>query len=236
MIHAGEHEYAWAPRGAVDIETPAGVLRADAHWAVWIPESMPHAVRPVDDSAILLPVFFPSATCVDWFGEPTVLARDAAMDRRATRAGQPGIHGLRTARREALALHAGIGATRQSRLRAADGVVIPAHEPARTVALALLREPERTEQLAQWAQIVHVSARTLQRSFTAQTGQSFGAWRTRLRVRSGLPLLREGATVAQAAIEVGFASPSAFSAACRAETGSTPGRWRSEALREGAVG
>jgi AraC-like DNA-binding protein len=227
MIHPREHEYAWAPQGAVEIETPGDVLRADENWAVWIPAGLPHTVRPVDDRAILLPAFFPARTCEDWFGEATVLARDPRVDVLAARAAQPGIHGLRTAQREALALHALIGGSQRERETLGPELAIPRQDPARSVARCLLRTPSRAEGLDEWAESVHVCARTLQRSFSSQTGMSFSAWRTRQRVRSAVPLLRDGLSVAEAAEAVGFASPSAFSSACRATTGRTPGDLRS---------
>lgn len=92
-----------------------------------------------------------------------------------------------------------------------------------------MRAPARSEGLEQWAEAMHVSARTLQRSFSVQTGLSFSGWRTRLRARAAVPLLREGVSVAQAATEVGFASPMAFSSACRTVTGCTPGSLRTAA-------
>ncbi|WP_416241696.1 helix-turn-helix domain-containing protein [Brachybacterium paraconglomeratum] len=70
----------------------------------------------------------------------------------------------------------------------------------------------------------------MQRSFSSQTGLSFSAWRTRLRVRAAVPLLREGVSVARAAEAVGFSSPSAFSSACRTVTGRTPGCLRTAEL------
>lgn len=227
MTHPEAHEYAWAPEGAVEIETPGAVLRADENWAVWIPAGLPHTVRPVDGRAILLPAFFPSRRCEDWFGEAVVLARDPHVDLLARHASQPGVHGARTAQREALALHALIGGSQRERELVGMGFVLPRQDPARSVARCLLRTPSRAEGLDQWAASMHVSARTLQRSFSTQTGLSFSGWRTRLRVRSAVPLLREGLSVAQAAAEVGFASPSAFSSACRTVTGRTPGSLRS---------
>lgn len=229
LSHPREHEYAWAPQGAVEIETPHAVLRADENWAVWIPAGLPHTIRPVDDDAIMLPAFFPASTCEDWFGEATVIARDAQVDVLARRASQPAVHGLRTARRESLSLHALLGGSRPVGDTSGIELVLPRREPARSVARHLMRAPARSEGLQHWAAAAHVSARTLQRSFSAQTGQSFSAWRTRLRIRAAAPLLREGMSVAQAAAEVGFASPSAFSAACRTVTGRSPGRLRAEA-------
>lgn len=112
LSHPREHEYAWAPQGAVEIETPHAVLRADENWAVWIPAGLPHTIRPVDDGAIMLPAFFPASTCEDWFGEAVVIARDPQVDVLARRASQPAVHGLRTARRESLTLHAVLGGSR----------------------------------------------------------------------------------------------------------------------------
>jgi AraC-like DNA-binding protein len=76
------------------------------------------------------------------------------------------------------------------------------------VAQTLRADPADQRTLRDWGRQVGASERTLARAFTAEAGLPFGRWRTRLRLR--------------AALRVGYATPSAFVAAFRRETGLTP--------------
>ena len=69
------------------------------------------------------------------------------------------------------------------------------------------------------------SRRTVERLFRAETGLGLGEWRTRARLVEAARLLAEGATVTSVAVQVGYATPSAFGAAFRRVLGTTPGRW-----------
>ncbi len=64
--------------------------------------------------------------------------------------------------------------------------------------------------------------RTLARLFRAETGVGPGRWRTLLRMRVALEQLAAGRPVGVVARHVGYATPSAFVAAFRRETGTTP--------------
>src|SRR5581483_1846341 len=96
---------------------------------------------------------------------------------------------------------------------------------ARHVAEALLEDPGDDRTLATWGHHVGASSRTLARIFVAETGLSFGRWRTLARLQAALLQLAEGLPVGLVAARVGYRTPSAFVAAFRAHTGSTPGRY-----------
>ena len=53
----------------------------------------------------------------------------------------------------------------------------------------------------------------------------FERWRTHLRIAEALGRLADGATVTRVAHDVGYASTSAFVAAFRRTTGTTPGAY-----------
>ncbi len=101
-------------------------------------------------------------------------------------------------------------------------VVLPTSGPARTLAKALRADPSDQRTLEQWGRQVAASERTLARAFAAETGVSFGRWRTRLRLQAALPMLARGEPVGRVASRVGYDAPSAFVAAFRRETGQTP--------------
>jgi AraC-like DNA-binding protein len=68
------------------------------------------------------------------------------------------------------------------------------------------------------------SRRTLERLFVAQTGLTLGEWQQRNALLHGMRCVVDGMNVAQAALAAGYTSPSAFIAAYRRLTGTTPGR------------
>lgn len=92
------------------------------------------------------------------------------------------------------------------------------------VARALLDDSSIDLDLDRWAIEAGASRRTLARLFRSETGLSFAEWRARLRAIDGLARLADGATVAETAASVGYASPSAFSAMIHRMLGSPPRR------------
>jgi AraC-like DNA-binding protein len=101
-------------------------------------------------------------------------------------------------------------------------VRMPADGPARLVADAIAANPADGRTLAEWGREVGASERTLSRAFLADTGVSFGRWRTLLRVQAALAALARGEPVGNVARHVGYDSDSAFVQAFRRETGVTP--------------
>jgi len=82
--------------------------------------------------------------------------------------------------------------------------------------------PDPLDSLDQWGRAVGASSRTLARCFIADTGMTFGQWRTAARMASALAALAAGASVAGTARQVGYETSSAFVAAFRRELGTTP--------------
>jgi AraC-like DNA-binding protein len=91
-----------------------------------------------------------------------------------------------------------------------------------TVARHLSHDPGDPTSLAEWADRLRVSVKTLQRDFAREFGSSYTAWRTKLRLRAARALL-EAEPVIKVAHRVGYASPSAFITAYAKEHGHTPG-------------
>lgn len=70
--------------------------------------------------------------------------------------------------------------------------------------------------------LLHMSRATFMRLFQRETGMSFGRWRQQARMLHALSLLAEGNSILQVALECGYDSPSAFSAAFRRSLGQPP--------------
>ena len=109
-------------------------------------------------------------------------------------------------------------------------VRMPADDRARQVADGIAADPADGRTLAEWGHDVGASERTLARAFLADTGMSFGRWRTLLRVQAALAALARGEPVGNVARHVGYDSDSAFVQAFRRETGVTPAAYFRQAL------
>ncbi|WP_296663429.1 helix-turn-helix domain-containing protein [Paraburkholderia sp.] len=72
---------------------------------------------------------------------------------------------------------------------------------------------------------VGMSRRTFTRLFRHQTGVSFAEWRQQVCLLAAIERLSEGQPVTRIALDLGYASPSAFSSAFRRVLGETPSQY-----------
>ena len=70
-----------------------------------------------------------------------------------------------------------------------------------------------------------MSPRTFTRHFQDETGLTSSQWRQRLRLQQAIMLLESGLSVTQAALELGYNSPSAFTHAFATLFGMTPSQF-----------
>lgn len=103
---------------------------------------------------------------------------------------------------------------------------LPRDRRARTLAEHLQGAPADIANLAGLGRRSGASLRTLQRLFPIETGLTLEAWRQKARLLHGVAQLSAGASVAAAAFDCGYESPSAFIAAFKRQFGVTPGRYR----------
>jgi AraC-like DNA-binding protein len=103
-------------------------------------------------------------------------------------------------------------------------VPMPRDGRALRIARALLDDCSLDYGLDRWAEEAGASRRTLARLFRTETGLGFAEWRARLRAIDGLARLAVGSSVAETAVAVGYASPSAFSAMIHRTLGLPPRR------------
>lgn len=96
---------------------------------------------------------------------------------------------------------------------------------------ALYAHPADKRSIEEWGARLGASPRTLSRRFIRETGLSPRAWRHRLRLFRAIELLGAGRSVTATALELGYASTSAFSYMFRSEMAVSPGIWsRHEAV------
>ncbi|MBL1079644.1 helix-turn-helix transcriptional regulator [Nocardia sp. 2] len=214
-----QHQIAWATQGVITVETPGGRWVLPPTRALWIPGGVRHRTGTYEGahmSGIYLepdrtPVVFPAPTMLrvtallhELFGHLTAVTTPDTQRRHA----ETVIFDL---------------------LEPVDVIPIGARLPedprARRVADALIADPADQRTLAELAADAAASPRTLARAFLAETGITFGHWRTQIRLAASLPLLADGLPVSRIAARVGYATPSAYVAAFRREVGIPPGRY-----------
>ncbi|OUZ10333.1 hypothetical protein BHE97_08305 [Aeromicrobium sp. PE09-221] len=105
-----------------------------------------------------------------------------------------------------------------------DGLILrmPQHSAAARIARTLREHPADQRSLEELSKEVFVSAKTVQRAFSSETGLSFSAWRMRARMRVALSLLCRHEQVEVVARRVGYQSVAGFVLAYRREIGFDP--------------
>jgi AraC-like DNA-binding protein len=104
-------------------------------------------------------------------------------------------------------------------------VPIPLDPRLARICEAVLADTSSDLTLDDWADRSGLNRRTLTRLFRRETGQSFSAWRQRVRLLEALARLGAGESVTSVALDVGYDSPSAFTAMFRRELGAAPRRY-----------
>ncbi len=105
------------------------------------------------------------------------------------------------------------------------GAPMPSDERLARICRTIFNDPARDDSVEEWASSASMSRRTLARLFRRETGMSFGAWRQQVRMVSAVSRLAAGQSVTNVALDVGYLSPSAFTATFHRTFGTTPSRY-----------
>jgi len=212
----------YASSGVMTIRTPHGIWIVPPDRALWIPATVDHEITMAG-----------AVTMRTLYIEPGV------------------VHGLP----DVCAVVAVSGLLRELILRAvempllydetgADGRVaglifdelralpaLPLHLPSphdsrlQRLCAGVQQRPADDRTLEAWGREVGASARTLARLFRDETGLTFGRWRAQARLLSALGRLASGEKVTTVALDLGYDSPSAFTALFRRHFGVPPSRY-----------
>jgi AraC-like DNA-binding protein len=216
--HVG-HQLNWTARGVL------GVAAGTRYWvlpptrALWIPAGTVHRTG-ASREAVLHSVLVPADRPDIGRGHPVPVAVDGLLVALARHLRRTDLSATARGRAEDVLLD-GLRPLPDAPIDLPD----PSDDRAAAVAAALHADPADPRGLAAHAAAVGSSRRTLSRVFVQDTGLTFEAWRTRLRLRIGLILLADGAPVSRVAHDVGYSTASAFLAAFRRVTGTSPGRY-----------
>jgi len=211
-----DHQLAWASAGVLTVLTEGTTWVLPPSRALWIPAGVPHETG-ASGRATMRSVYVPPGMSPVTWDAPTVVAASPLLAELIRYLGSGELTATQREHAEALLpdLLTPLPVTTLN-------VKFPDDPIAGTVARTLSDNPADQRTLAEWGRAVGASERTLARAFVTTTGLPFGRWRTLLRLQSALPLLANGEVVSRIAARVGYETPSAFVAAFRRETGTTP--------------
>lgn len=110
------------------------------------------------------------------------------------------------------------------------GVPMPQDKRLRALCQAVIDDPTRHDTLGAWVRDIGASERTVARLFRDELGTSFGQWRQQVLLARALTLAARKRPMSEIAAELGYTSPSAFSAMVRRSVGAPPSRFFASAF------
>ncbi len=107
-------------------------------------------------------------------------------------------------------------------------LALPTESRLRRACEAILAAPGERHDIAALAAIAGTSERTLARLAEQEFGMPISFWRQQARILAALPILAGGGSVTEAALTLGYASPSAFASMFRRQVGAPPSAFRAD--------
>ncbi len=213
----GVGQLIYAAEGSMTVRSEEGVFIVPPLMAVWVAPGVMHAIAMRSRVAMRTLYFRPdSLPLPDRRGgvlRVSPLLRELILARIATPVS-------RSPRDDALncliADEIGPAAFEPLALRA------PQDRRVRQIVTTLLEEPGDPRSLADWSGAVGASPRTIERIFLKETHLTFRQWRQQARLLQAVLHLAEGRPVTAVALDVGYASQSAFTYMFRRALGVAP--------------
>jgi AraC-like DNA-binding protein len=91
-------------------------------------------------------------------------------------------------------------------------VQMPEDRRLRRVCEAILADPADKRDIDAWASAAGMGRRTFTRAFAQQTGMGLASWRQQVRLMEAMSLIASGRPITTVSYDVGYESPSAFTA------------------------
>lgn len=219
-VHQGVHLLLWQVRGESTFILDGEQRPLSTGHALWVPAGVRHAFTVHLDS-VLLPMFFDAAQLATTLQAPTLIVVD--RDLRTLFLAQIQMH--YSIIQPAVNIDRQILALIEERPVLASALPMPSSDAARVIAETLRFNPGDDRSLAELADGVHTSTRTIERAFLTETGLTLRDWRIRNRMEAAAVLLRTAANVEAVAHRVGYSNHSAFGRVFRGHFGMAPSEY-----------
>lgn len=239
--HIDPHSHPWGQvafsvTGVVRMTAGRGTYIVPPSRAVWIPPNVEHVVTVVEDAELRTLYVYqdhthcgpesPPSAHSPWrecrVVEVSSLLRELVMH-LAAEPGEPNPGQQPTEREQHLS------ALVLDELRRAQpvpiGVDLPQDKRLRALCEAVLDDPTRWSTLETCARSAGASPRTVARLFRSELGTTFLQWRQQVLLAKALAMAARKLPMAVIAAELGYASPSAFTAMVRRSVGAPPSRF-----------
>lgn len=216
--------------GVVHMTTDAATFVMPAHRAAWIPAGVAHEVRCCG-SVSGRTLYIDADSCDGLSDTCRVFDVSVLLHALILEATTLPIEydiGGRDGRIMALILDE-IAAATSVPLR----VPMPQHPRLLRVCRSILANPTQQLTLDDCARMCDMGRRTFTRTFRRETQTTFTAWRQQVRLMEAFARLVVGESVARAAVDVGYRSPSAFAGMFRKAFGVPPTQYLARAGIEG---
>lgn len=219
-----EHEHAWhqfayATDGALITVTRNARFVVGPEQAIWVPAHTPHMAGAPFGAAFrslyvaASPDLAMPDACVGLGVSPLLRALIAELEAAGGR-GEPDDY---VAQLDMLIL------AQLRRLPRLDFCLTwPSSRELRALCECLYADAGDARTLADWGKDLGLSPRTLNRRFESELGVTFRDWRQQLRLFRAMEQLAAGRSVTDVALDLGYASPSAFTHMFRQKTGRPP--------------
>ena len=215
----------YAASGIMTVTTEGTATKQGGAWvvppsqALWIPPRLTHAIRMSGEVAMR--TLYLRRDAAGFMPEnPQVLAMSPPLRELILRMMEAPARRNRGSHVTALILEELRGAP-SLKLR----LPMPRDERLLRLCRALLERPGDARPLPKLARLAGASTRSLARLFQAELGMSFTAWRQHARLMEALRRLSDGAPVTELALDLGYATSSAFTHMFRRALGVAPSRF-----------
>ena len=219
-VRTQTHMLLWQVRGRTELVIDGAKVQLIDGQAVWIPAGAPHSLT-VAANSVLVPLEFPISAIATTLDEVTVFSVDRAL-------GTPLLAFLQS---QASIICAEVNLARQilalieQRPIASNALALPSHPQAKRIAELLIAIPSGDRTVKQFAELLHVSGRTIERTFLAETGLTLWQWRLKNRMESAAELFKTSDNIAAVAARVGYMNVSAFGRVFKSHFSMTPGEY-----------
>ena len=112
---------------------------------------------------------------------------------------------------------------------------MPRDRRLRRVCDQIVADPADQRDLDDLVRVAGMGRRTFTRAFRQETGMAFAMWRQQVRLMAAISMLAEGKSITTIAFEVGYESPSSFTAMFHRVLGVPPSHYASH-YGQGAAG
>lgn len=212
----------FAATGVMNVTTARGTWVVPPSRAVWVPAAVEHAID-MSGAVAMRTIYVRKEAARGLPKAPCVLSVSPLLRELILRAmALPPLYRPRSGDSRVMAMI--LDEIRSLRILPLE-LRMPRDARLLRACMAVLADPGAARSFARLAKGTGASVRTLARLFRRETGLSFTRWRQQARLMEALRRLAAGAPITVVALDLGYATPSAFTYMFRRALGVPPSRF-----------